>query len=298
MDQMYSKTIFSVAFALISLFIIASNSLLIYSLHRSKQLNNVSNRLILAMSVSDLCLGVFVLPVFAFNSVQRLESQAWMLTAAIFMSNVFVYTSFQIMICIAIDRYVHITKPSLYQSCMNESRLVVLIMCCVAIASGLATANMLIVSFWLFLAIAICNTFAVSGSIVLYTIIYKMLRIHQINKTVRLQQTNNNHNNSNNGGVHDGDSPTGQLSAIRTIRWVLVAFFLCYEPNIIISTVWSFDEFQLQLQQRGILQMLFASTTLLVFSTSGMNSVIIIFGNSRCRRAITSMFRKMVVAAA
>ena len=63
-----------------------------------------------------------MLPVYAVNSIQRIEYQA--LKAVLFMATVFTYTSVALRICIAADRYIHITKPRLYRSDANGCRLV------------------------------------------------------------------------------------------------------------------------------------------------------------------------------
>ena len=294
MGNMYVIVLRTAAYVLISLFNIISNSLLIYGLHRSKQLKNFSNKLILALSCSDLCLGVIVFPFFAVNSIQRIENQA--LKAVLFMATVFTYTSGALLICIAADRYMHITKPRLYRSDVSGSRLALLVVCCVLFAAAIAASYMLLASFWQHLAVAICNTIAICGSTILYFVIFKNLKKHQLNVGMRQQQPNNNsNNNSNNNGIRDGDSPAGQLSAVRTIRLVLVAIFLCYVPQNIILTVLLFYQLQLKVQPGEILQVLVTLSTFLAFSASAINSVIIIFGNLRCRRVITSLCRKMVV---
>ena len=292
------KTVFLFcAFALISFLNIISNSLLIYGLFKSKQLKNVSNRLIFAMSVSDLCLGVFALPIYAVDSIQNLESQAWILTAAGFMSNVFVYTSFQILFCVAVDRYIHITKRRLYRSDLNRSRLAILIMCCILIATGITTSYVFMASFWQHLAIIICNTIVISGLTVLYTVMFKHLQKHQLVAKTRIQQANSiSNNNSSNIEARDGDSRIKQLSAVRTIRLVFMAIFICYLPYCIISTVTTFCYFQSHSQPGEVLQVLSNLSTLLVFCSSFINSVMIIFGNLRCRRVISSLFRKQVAA--
>ena len=294
MQNWYVAIFISAAFIILSLLNITSNSLLIYGLHKSNQLKNVSNKLIMSMSISDLCIGVFVLPVQALRAMPEITLDAWILKAIYILAHFATLNSGLLLICIAVDRYIHIIKPRLYQSDLNGRRLVVLVMGCFVISSVITITHILLESFWQYVAIAILNISLMSGLTILYTKMYRKIQQHQINAQTRLQKINNGLSN-NNRRVVNGDSQTGQLSAVRTIRLVLVVIFICYLPFTVIATVGKLYEFELKAQQGEIFRILYATGTLLIEGSTVINSVIIIYGNTRCKQAILSLFRSTVV---
>eukprot|EP00795_Rhopilema_esculentum_P009463 gene9463-17194_t len=249
----------------------------------------------MSMSISDLCIGVLVLPVQALHALKEITLDAWIMKAIYILAHFVTLNSGLLLMCIAVDRYIHITKPRLYQSDLNGRRLVVLVMGCFVISSVFTITHILLDSFWQYVAIAFLNISLMSGLTILYTKMYRKLQQHQINAQTRLQQIKHNGLNNNNRREVNGDSQTGQLSAVRTIRLVLVAIFICYLPFTAIGLVDKLYEFELRAKPGETFRTLYATCTFLIEGSTVVNSVIIIYGNTRCKQAILSLFRSTVV---
>ena len=101
---------------------VMSNVLLIFALHKSKQLRTFSNKIILVMSVSDLSFGIFVLPVLAMFWITGKQRNCLQLKAIEILTVLFGYVTVFTIICISVDRYLHVTKPARYQLIMNFRR--------------------------------------------------------------------------------------------------------------------------------------------------------------------------------
>eukprot|EP00795_Rhopilema_esculentum_P009462 gene9462-17190_t len=245
----------------------------------------------MSMSISDLCIGVLVLPVQALRVLPEITLDSWIMKAIYLLAHCVTLNSGLLLVCIAVDRYVHVTKPRLYQSGLDGRRLAVLVMGCFVTSSAFTITHILLESFWQYVVIAILNISLMSGLTILYTKMYRKLQQHQINSQTRLQQIKHNGLNNNNRRVVNGDSQTWQLSAVRTIRLVLVAIFICYLPYTVIATIGKFYTFELKSQPGEIFRILYATCTLLIEGSTVINSVIIIYGNTRCKRAISLLFR-------
>ncbi|XP_065066127.1 uncharacterized protein LOC135692038 [Rhopilema esculentum] len=118
---------------------ILSNSLLIFALYKSKQLRTFSNKFILIMTVSDLCLGIFAQPVLGAFWISSRQRNCLELKSVEFTVTFLGYISFFMIITISIDRYLHVAKPIQYQTMMNNNRMTLLVVSC--FISGLVAAT-------------------------------------------------------------------------------------------------------------------------------------------------------------
>ena len=102
----YSISI-GIAFAILSLLTIASNTILGYTLYKTKQLNTISNKLILVMNISDLCAGIFAFPMY---SVTTLGNICGLEESTTFLLCFFAQYSGLMLCCISLDRYFQVTS--------------------------------------------------------------------------------------------------------------------------------------------------------------------------------------------
>ena len=103
---------------------ILANSVLIYGLYKTQQLNTIANKFILIMSVSDLCIGVFVLPLIVVmvclqDALQSCNFELFVQCIALLSARF----SFFMLMCISTDRYMHVTKLNKYNQFMNARRM-------------------------------------------------------------------------------------------------------------------------------------------------------------------------------
>ncbi|XP_059369440.1 trace amine-associated receptor 13c-like [Carassius carassius] len=104
-----------VAAAAVSLLTVCGNLLVIISVSHFKQLHTPANILILSLAVSDLLVGIFVMPLYLF----RLIESCW--TSGPVMCSVFNFVTFQAtsvsvhtVALIAVDRFLALSSPFLY----------------------------------------------------------------------------------------------------------------------------------------------------------------------------------------
>ena len=100
--QLVSLTLFNVALILV---IVITNAFVIYILIKTKQMSNVTCRLILVLSVSDMLLGVFAQALF---TIESYNANCFVVTACLFVSVFLTHVSAYTIAIIGIDRYIRI----------------------------------------------------------------------------------------------------------------------------------------------------------------------------------------------
>ncbi|XP_008292888.1 trace amine-associated receptor 13c-like [Stegastes partitus] len=114
----------------IALLTVIFNLLVVISISHFRQLHTPTNFLILSLAVSDLLVGVAVMP----TAIVALQS-CWFLgktTCAYFYLLSFILTSASVgsMVLISVDRYVAICNPLLYSSMITTSRVITALSLC------------------------------------------------------------------------------------------------------------------------------------------------------------------------
>jgi len=95
----------TVVISIIAVLALILNPLLIYSLYKTRQTHTNTFRFIIAMSVSDVLLGAFVMPATAVAIFVRRDHKSCLLDQATqFGIYIFTYFSFFMLICITFDR--------------------------------------------------------------------------------------------------------------------------------------------------------------------------------------------------
>ncbi|XP_065065791.1 histamine H2 receptor-like [Rhopilema esculentum] len=273
---------------LFAFFNILSNSLLIFALYKSKQLRTFSNKFILIMTVSDLCLGVFTQPVTAAIWISSRQRNCLELKSVEFMVIFLGYISALMILLISVDRYLHVTKPARYRMLVNAFRMKLSVVLSAVLAFCFALIFVINTSFYQHTFLTIVNNFMMLCFAILNTKTLKSLERHEKNTVLRLKQDKS-------GQEASCHHKTAQLTAIKTIRWVMAAFFIFYLPYNIVSIVWTYFRFQLKVEPGMTLNALYQWTYLILFSGTFINSWIIIRGNTKCRRVILSILQNKSV---
>ncbi len=117
--------------AFISLLTVTLNLLVIISISHFRQLHTPTNALLLSLAVSDLVVGLLVMPI---EGLRYMES-CWLLGKLMcaltpYISYSLVSASVGHMVLISIDRYLAICDPLLYSSKMTLNRVTILICLC------------------------------------------------------------------------------------------------------------------------------------------------------------------------
>ena len=105
------RVLIAIAFSVFALVTILSNAILMYTLYNTKQLNTISNKLILAMSISDFCLGAIAFPMIAFRNFKRNAfKRCTPYKASQGVTLFFAYFSLILLYCISINWHFKVTK--------------------------------------------------------------------------------------------------------------------------------------------------------------------------------------------
>ncbi|XP_065067132.1 uncharacterized protein LOC135692764 [Rhopilema esculentum] len=117
-------TIWITACVLIAMLLITVNTYLIVALHKTKQMNTSTNKLVKAMSLSDITVGVLAFPLLISLLYKQAELHNCHLHHAVqYVAISTGYTSFLMLILIAFDRFLHLTKLNAYNKFMNKRKL-------------------------------------------------------------------------------------------------------------------------------------------------------------------------------
>ncbi|XP_045915280.1 trace amine-associated receptor 13c-like [Micropterus dolomieu] len=129
--QHYAENIFlNILLSCISLFTVALNLLVIISISHFRQLHTPTNLLLLSLAVSDLLVGLLLMPVL----ILRIGG-CWFLGS--FICGLYYYTSFILtsasvgnMVLISVDRYVAICDPLCYPTRVTQKRVKICVCLC------------------------------------------------------------------------------------------------------------------------------------------------------------------------
>ncbi|XP_065062663.1 histamine H2 receptor-like [Rhopilema esculentum] len=283
-----SQTIIGYTGILFVLFNVMSNVLLIFALHKSKQLRTFSNKIILLMSISDLSFGIFVLPVLAMFWITGKQRNCLELKTVEILTVFFGYVTCFTIICISVDRYLHVTKPARYQTLMNSRRRTVSVVLCLVTGFLTAVICAVVASFYQQLIMGIVNIILITIFLILNIKSHKTLERHQKNMVVRFQPAKQLN-------INDTNHTREKLAAVKTIRSILSMFLICYCPYNIASVMWTYHRFETESAPGVVLDTFYEWSCILMFSGTFLNSLIIIRGNSKCRKFVLSLLCKISV---
>ncbi|XP_064831661.1 trace amine-associated receptor 13c-like [Oncorhynchus masou masou] len=239
-------------FSLISAVTVFLNLLVIISISHFKQLHTPTNLLILSLAVSDLLVGLIVIPVV---TVALLES-CWGFGEYFCVFHVyitFLCTSLSLgnLVLISIDRYVAVCDPLLYHSKITTTRMMCCIFitwcCCIIYRAAIVNSfvNVQVPSRCLkecfivdgiisFNIIYIVITMVVPCSIIitLYMNIFVVARSQA--RKVFSKETNSE------SGVKTLQANKSERKAAKTLSIVVVNYFICWIPSLFIYFFSSF----------------------------------------------------------
>ncbi|CAH1781569.1 unnamed protein product [Owenia fusiformis] len=119
---------------LVSLFIIVSNGLVLWTVYKIEALRTVTSMFIVNLSVVDLLVGVFILFIIVTDTIMPLAYDTYTpkkflcIGRAFFLGFLFMASLFGL-IGVAVDRYVAIVHPLRYVSIMNVTKAKIMLVC-------------------------------------------------------------------------------------------------------------------------------------------------------------------------
>ena len=307
---------FAFSQAILCPFTIISNSLLVYALVKTRQLNSISNKFILMMNISDLCMGVLGQPLIvimvSLKGIFRNCAFEKFVQYIVFLSANF---SWFMLLCISIDRYYSITKLNRYNLYMNNVRMKILIIVSFIIANILAITLNFAPSFYMQVVFNVANISMMTTVSLVYVFILRKLKAHNnlishintasttnlamvstasvetITEVEEISRVPGCALKSRKKSKQSSRESKKQLSATKTVRALLIAIFGLYGPYNIVSTYWAYYKYEKRENPSMVLNISLFWTYFIVLSNASVNACIIINGNSKTRKFILTKLR-------
>eukprot|EP00112_Aurelia_sp_Birch-Aquarium-sp1_P011714 Seg2465.4 transcript_id=Seg2465.4/GoldUCD/mRNA.D3Y31 product="Beta-1 adrenergic receptor" protein_id=Seg2465.4/GoldUCD/D3Y31 len=179
-------TIWTATSIILTILMITINLYTLAALYKTQQLNTTTNKLVAAMCVSDISVGLIFFPLMiAMLQIRAANRTCRFVHLVQYAALSLGYTSFMLVIVIAIDRYLHLTKLNKYNMFMNEKKLKIIVSG--AILSSHSIAGIMTYatkSFILQVVLNTTNLIGLSSVNVMYAVVIKKIKLSakQINK--------------------------------------------------------------------------------------------------------------------
>ena len=179
----------NIANALTLLFILTSNSLLLYGLYKTKQRKGFTNKMFIVMSINDLICGSIVIPIHFTLIYGEIHSEKWSIVETI-QASIYVALSFAGSIntmILAVDRFIAVRRPFKYKEVFDNKRKLNIVLGIVlstsfTIGGGLALIQT--IKRRLFKYMAVGGTFLILFNSILLNVLL-ILYIRRHNKNMR-----------------------------------------------------------------------------------------------------------------
>eukprot|EP00794_Sanderia_malayensis_P011140 gene11140-12312_t len=271
--------------AILSPLTFACNATLIYSLFKTKQLNSITNKFILLMSISDLCTSVFVFPLMVVMIVLKNDYRNCQFELAVkYLAMIFGYFSFFMLCSVSVDRYVHVTKLNRYNRFMNDFRMKLMVAVSIIMSVTIGAISVYGPSLLsLQLTLHIINIISITFVFSVYMHVFCRIRMHIEN----FKQV-----------ISEGKSAPSanreakrEFCAIKTIRALLGTVIILYSPYNIVSPIFVYYQFHKGVTPPPSVSIATYIAYTIVLSNPAINAIIYSFGNSAVKRFI---FRKLL----
>lgn len=272
--------------ALIPLSVIL-NVVLIVAMFKTGEIKSFTSHFVILMSLSDMGLGAVVLPmIFSMLTFDKLRTNCKYQKAVLFSVCLFAYTSFFMLMAIAMDRYFLITKLAKYKSVMTKFRFKIIVV--VIMLASLSCAVVTSISYTFCLHMIFVSTIVVViGTI--YVLYAKLVRhIDRRSNTVTRCNASTNERLVSRKSIRR----KRDVSVVKTVKLLLAMIFVLYMPYNIISSVWSYYRFQVKQNPGNALNIAEFWSYVLIYLNCSANAVIYGHGNGKIRRYVKSIFCK------
>ena len=200
---------------------VTGNTLVVLAIYRTSTLQNITNYFLVSLAVADLCVGVFVLPVWMARLVTSLKASRLNDAMEFFYIQSFTASTYNLC-AVSIDRYIAIKLPLRYHSLMTV-KTYSWIVTCVWIFSLLSGCIRLVTDGHLFWFITIAVVFFVPFGIIAYCYLYML-------KEARRQKRNTSRQT-----VEQMAALTQNNKAAITVAIVIMFFLLFTLPMMVVT---------------------------------------------------------------
>lgn len=278
------KTLFSttiITLILNALFCIVATSgnlVFIFSLWKTKSLQNPSNLLLGNLAVSDLLVGLVVQPMYVAYKGGELNGTYMCFVHVSFSTSAWlaVGVSFLTLTTISFERYIAISRPFLYLTVVRKRNVV-------AVS----------VFIWVFSFVLTFSRFAGIGSFLFYCVCSAIIVTSFTTTTffyVKIFHLARHHQKSINEAVKNNENIIKETKLTKTIGLVTGLFFLSYVPTLCIMVYYSTQGYGL------VVKTVYSWTDTVLFINSSWNPFIYYIRNQEIRSAMLSMLKNMGVS--
>ena len=272
-----------VVFAAVAVFLavvsICANASLICALHKTKQLSSFSNIFMTFVCSSDLCFSLINEPMIAVYHLLYIKKENCLVDhIQFYLAYFFLYFSGMMIMAVAIDRYLHITKLLRYDSYMNKQRATLIVVTSFAVSNTAAFS----LTYWKASSFEIQLAFFAVNMVLNSTIFYcYFIVIGKVSFSPMQDKL---------VGSAGCEMSKRRKASIRTMRLLIIAVMMAYGPYNILTVTRSYYVFYRKTMPNHTLDVLTAWSYFIVFSFSIINVVIYSSGNTE----IKSFYKKMI----
>jgi len=275
-----AKSILLFLMTSITLLGVLANSSVVYGLVASRQLNNLSTRLILYLTISDWCLTVIGLPLYILLLTNYFGKNACALVSSVeFLLVLFAHVSAYIIGIIGYDRYFRIHYLNRYSEIVKVWKLRLAVITSIMFSLIHTTAQVVGIHYSFYEKVAsigiVIDLFLVVFILFPYILSIRTMKEHR--------------NHASNRELLRNVDKVVTVSATR----IMIAVIVLYTPYIVFSIIRRFESPNSKLITSKWFSFGLFFSYFLALSNSFVNSIILLNINSKCRRKLFKLMRSM-----
>ena len=253
-----------------------SNTVVIYLLLKTKQISNVSCKLIFHLSVSDLLLALlvetlFIVVIFKTNCTVKFISQ--------FIAAFLVHLSAYTIALIGIDRFLRIKYKMTFRSLLTTKSVMLMIV----LVWVLALTNAVIITFGILVNKRVAQTISSSLDLmILILIVFLQLLTIRVVKKI----------NCRDGQPIPANNQRTQNKITNMCMEIMLLLLIFMVPCVVMQIVRSRIREDLDVPGKSVLEFTFRISILLGYSNSFANAVLFLTKNIKCRRFLKAALSK------
>ena len=275
-----SQLAFAVIMIIVAVMDFVISAAAIFVFFKTRQTKSVTSKLIVIMNISNIASSIVAFPGLAiiFFDVPWSRSCSFRLTIQF---NILVLGnfSFSMLLGVALDRYLRVTKLNRYNMYMNDFRMKVLVAAGATFSSSMAAFSVFFpYLFPLMITMNILNILVIFVALALYSMTRNKINIQPetLRRHLRKQSKEEEQNNK-------------IRSTSKLIKTMLFSILVTYAPYNVISIISACYKIPSNSNSRLILDLVHISSVIPIFLSFSINTIIYCYGNSATRQYIEKL---------
>eukprot|EP00794_Sanderia_malayensis_P008058 gene8058-8921_t len=274
--------------------VVILNAILIRAMVKTRDTKSITSHFIIIMSISDIAIGSLVLPmIFGMVMFDCLRHNCAYQSATQFFAYAVGYTSFFLLIAIAVDRYIRMTLLTKYESVMNKFRMKCAVVAVIFVSMIFAVETVLYLSFPIHMVAISLNVLLI---IVIYAVYASMLyRLDKQSVPPSTPPSNARSCEKSRGRSlirRRRSRRKRDIAVAKTVKILVGTIFVMYMPYNIISPVWLYYKLNTEDGPSLVLNVAVFWSYIVLFLNSIANVFVYAHGNSKIGNYLMSWFRQ------